>query len=258
MYTRTHRHTYIYIHTHTYIYTHTHTHTRRVCHEHPLHTESDQASLSPSVTALLLTWWQRPLLSGRAKVCVTWLIYVCDMTRIHMCHMAHSHVWHDPTHAPLAVVVTAAISLREDKGVTWLILPSDMTHSYGWHDSCTCVTWLSHTSDMAQHTQLSLIWRQRPSLIWRQRPSLIWRQRPSLSRTARVFMRTCDMHKSYVWHDPLHTNLADMVTEDLAVRESQGIYAHVWHAWIIRVYAYTHARTHTIAHTYSYVSPDSA
>jgi len=54
-------------------------------------------------------------------ICVTWLIYMCDVT--------HLYVWHDSFIC-----------------VTWLI----MMHSYVvWHDSFICVTWLNHHTSRA-------------------------------------------------------------------------------------------------------------
>jgi len=81
-------------------------------------------------------------------ICVTWLIHLCsntpsyalildnmsDMTHssvrhdfitrfIHMCGMTHSYVWHDSFIC-----------------VTWLVHMCNMTHSHVWHDSFMCVT----------------------------------------------------------------------------------------------------------------------
>jgi len=91
-------------------------------------------------------------------ICVTWLIYLCDMSYsfvwhacvirviyfnymrdmpysyvrlIHICDMTHSYVWHDSFIC-----------------VTWLIDMCDVTHSYVWRDSLICVTWLTHIRDM--------------------------------------------------------------------------------------------------------------
>jgi len=52
-------------------------------------------------------------------ICLTWLIHMCDMS--------HSWVNSRPT------------------AICWGMC--DMTHSYVWHDSLTCVTWLIHTCD---------------------------------------------------------------------------------------------------------------
>jgi len=45
----------------------------------------------------------------------------------------HSYVWHDSCIC-----------------VTWLIHMCDMTHSYVWHDSFICVTWLIRMCDIIQ------------------------------------------------------------------------------------------------------------
>ena len=81
-------------------------------------------------------------------ICVTWLIHTCDMTRlyvwkgearnlssllVHMRGTTHSYVWHD-----------SFICL------TWLIHMYDMTHSYVWHVSFICMTWLIHMGDMTR------------------------------------------------------------------------------------------------------------
>ena len=67
-----------------------------------------------------------------AKLRVTWLIHMCDMT--------HSYVWHDSFVC-----------------VTWLIHMCDMTHDsficvtwlvYVWHVSFICVPWLIHMCAM--------------------------------------------------------------------------------------------------------------
>jgi len=48
-----------------------------------------------------------------------------------MCDMTHSYVWHDSFIC-----------------VTYLIHMCDISHSYVWHDSFICVTWLMHMCDM--------------------------------------------------------------------------------------------------------------
>jgi len=54
-----------------------------------------------------------------------------------MCDMTHSYVWHDSFTC-----------------VTWLIHTRDPTHSHVWHDSCICVTWIIHMYDMTH----SYVW----------------------------------------------------------------------------------------------------
>jgi len=78
-----------------------------------------------------------------------------------MCDMTHSYVWHD-----------SFICL------TWLIHVCDMTHSYVWHDSFICVIWLIHICD-ATHPY-------------------VWHD-SSICVTWLIHM--CDMTHSYVWYD---------------------------------------------------------
>jgi len=74
--------------------------------------------------------------------------------------MTHSYVWHDSFIC-----------------VTWLIHMCDMTHSYVWHDSFICVTWSIHMCDMTH--------------------SYVWHD-PFICVTWSIHM--CDMTHSYVWH----------------------------------------------------------
>ena len=53
-------------------------------------------------------------------------IHTCDVTHSYVWRvMAHSYMWHDSFIC-----------------VTWLILMCDMTHSYIWDDALICATWL--------------------------------------------------------------------------------------------------------------------
>ena len=59
--------------------------------------------------------------------------HMCDVSPLvchESCDMTHSYVWHDSFIC-----------------VTWLIHLCDMTHSYVWHGSFICVAWLIHTCD---------------------------------------------------------------------------------------------------------------
>ena len=82
-----------------------------------------------------------PYMCHDSLIFVPWLILMCAMVtceidefyhgrqaRCDMCAMAHSYVWHDSFIC-----------------VTWLIHLCAMTHSYVWHDSFLCMPWLSHT-----------------------------------------------------------------------------------------------------------------
>jgi len=108
-----------------------------------------------------------------ALICVTWLVYVCNMSHvvnnivlrllhdscawhdsfmcvtwpIHVCGVTHSWVWHnsfisgdafmcatcDMTHTPGDLVLETAARRAH---------VCDMTHSCVWHDSFMCMTWL--------------------------------------------------------------------------------------------------------------------
>jgi len=78
--------------------------------------------------------------------------------------MTHSYVWHD------SVIC-----------MTWLIHVCDMTHTYVWHDSFICVTWNIHMCDMTH----SSVWHD--SFV--QVTQVTW------------LICMCDMTHSYVWHD---------------------------------------------------------
>jgi len=87
--------------------------------------------------------------------CVTWLIYICDMTHSwHDLQCVQRHVavyvtvcsWHDLTEC--VTRVTHVCSRRKKKCVTRPIHMCDMTHSCMWHDSFMCVTRLIHMCDM--------------------------------------------------------------------------------------------------------------
>jgi len=96
-------------------------------------------------------------------MCVTWLIYMCDVT--------HLYAWRDSFIC-----------------VTWLIHMRDVTHSYVWRDSFICVTWLRlslsftlcicvtlliymcdvwiHMCDMTQTVTCSYVWHYSVMCVW--------------------------------------------------------------------------------------------
>jgi len=111
--------------------------------------------------------------------CVTWLIHMCNGTRIRA--VTHSHVWHirhrcgvwqeivyfvqhdsftcaswhkdtcETWHRSFAgQEASVCIVLWHDSfiSVAWLIHMCGMTHSYVWHDSFICVAWLIHMCGM--------------------------------------------------------------------------------------------------------------
>ena len=153
-------------------------------------------------------------------ICVTWLIYMCDMTHsyvwhdsfmcvtwlIHMCDMTHSNVWHDSFIC-----------------VTWLIHMWHMTHSYVWHDSfiCVtwlfiCVTWLIHMCDMTH------------SYVWH-----------DLFVCVTWPIQMCDTTHSYVWHH-------SFICVTWLIHICDMTHSHVWHdsficaTWLIHIYDMTH------------------
>jgi len=98
--------------------------------------------------------------------CVTWLIHMCDMT--------HSYVWRDSFTAIWAILrrVTSAAFVHHSfirmtwpinicdmihmsfRYVPWLIYPR--THSYVWHVSFVCVTWLIHTYEERHESSIGV------------------------------------------------------------------------------------------------------
>jgi len=61
----------------------------------------------------------------RIRVCVTWLVYECDMT--HSCGVTHSWVWHDS-------FVSVAWLVHECGSMTWLIHVCDIACSCGYDE----------------------------------------------------------------------------------------------------------------------------
>jgi len=134
-------------------------------------------------------------------ICVSWLIYVCDMT--------HSYVWHDR----LICVWSCIYGVWYDSfiRVTWLIhvqyvsgscavcdmtrLGRGMDYLHVWHDSCIWVTWLIHAYDV---THL-----------------YVWHD-ACIRVTWLIYI--CDMTHLYMWHDPFIYMWHESLT-----------YLHMWH-----------------------------
>ena len=74
----------------------------------------------------------------------------------------------------------------------------DMTHSYVWHDSFICVTWLNHVCHMTH----SYVWRGSFACV-------TW------------LNHICDMTHSYVHHDPL-------ICATWLIHMCHMTHAHVW------------------------------
>jgi len=101
----------------------------------------------------------------------------------------HSYVWHDSFIC-----------------VTWLIHMCDMTHSYVWHDSFICVTWCIHMCDMlCSHVRyepfIRVTW---PIHMFDFSHSYAWRVW-FMCVTWRIHMcdmphHMCGMMHSHVWH----------------------------------------------------------
>jgi len=93
-------------------------------------------------------------------MCVTWLIHSCD-----------SETWE-------VFISKSEFTVHRLQPVTWLVHTCDMTHSYVWHDSFICATWLA-----------------------------TWLWCVCVCVCVRVCVDhdpmtpTCDMTRSYVWHD---------------------------------------------------------
>jgi len=156
-------------------------------------------------------------------VCVTWLIHICDMTRIdayaysffdatgklvchdslicvswlpHMCVVTHSYAWHDSSIYVTWLVLMPTPILFLMRLARWCV----MTPSYVCHDWFICVSWLIRMCDMAH------------PYMWRD--SYWYPRYPSLDATGALVCHDslicvswlphmCVMTPSYVCHDSL-------------------------------------------------------
>jgi len=110
--------------------------------------------------------------------------------------MTHSYVWHDSFIC-----------------VTWLIHMCDMTHSYVWHDSFICVTWLIHACDMTCWFECSLrarlgcilyVWRESFICVtWFTHMCDMTHSECAPESHSHSAFYVCDMNHSYVWYDSL-------------------------------------------------------
>jgi len=98
-------------------------------------------------------------------VCVTWLVYMCDMT--------HLYVWHD------WLICTHRGPLQKNSRYVFASV-SDMIHPYTCCDSFMCVTWL---------TYMCVIIHVRARIAALRKEFL------------GVLSSVSDMNHSYVWHD---------------------------------------------------------
>jgi len=112
---------------------------------------------------------------------------------VRTCDLTHSYVWHDSF-----ICVTWLV-----RKCDILIRTCDMTHSYVWHDSFVCVTWLIHMCDLTH----SYVWHD--SFV-----CVTWLD------------RMFDMIYSYVWHDSFVCDMTHLyVWPDSFVRAT----------WLIRM-----------------------
>ena len=116
-----------------------------------------------------------------------------------MCDMTHSYVWHD------SIIC-----------VTWLIHMCDMTHSYVWHGkftcqihvwhgSFTCVTWQIHVwhGSFTCATCQIHVWHGSFTYVTRlicTRDMAHSNARELLHRHLRCLVHRCGTTHSYVWH----------------------------------------------------------
>jgi len=123
----------------------------------------------------------------------------------------------------------------------------DMTRSYVWRDSFTCVTWLFHRRDVTH----SYVWRN--SMIWVSFvwvDSIIWVNFAEIVKQAvtRVtwLMHMCDMTHSYVLHDS-HICVTWLIYMCDMLIHMCDMTPYVWHdshicvTWLIHVCDMTHS-----------------
>jgi len=146
-----------------------------------------------------------------------------------MCDMTHSYVWHDSFRC-----VTWLIHMCDmtHSHVTRLTHMCDMTHSYVWHDSFICVTWLIRGCDITYEWVTShMKWVM--SQIW------MTHARLTLSAIERLpLIHMCDTTHSYVWHNSFISNVTPCAMTHSCVKTAPLIHmcdtthsthSHVWH-----------------------------
>jgi len=168
---------------------------------------------------------------------VTWLI---------ICRRAHSY-WHE-------VFEEWVHSNKNAFFEKWpLILIGEMTHSYAWHESFLCVTWLIHMSFIWETWLIHLQYMWQDSLIrvtWRVTPTChlyhMWDMTIPCVITYTTYVtwlihlyNICDMTHSpiqHMWHDAFTYGIPDMPSDATWLIDTcdttclyQHVYLYVWH-----------------------------
>jgi len=147
----------------------------------------------------------------------------CVTWPIHICDMTHSYVWHDSFICETWLIHRPSPCSPLRPCTTAL---RDMTHSssYVWHDAFICTTWLIHMCDIIH----SCVWQY--SLI-----------------RATWLIHTCDMAHSHVRYD-LHIELPAKLLDYFLQRNKSNInYSSVRHdsftctIWLIHLCNMTHS-----------------
>jgi len=138
---------------------------------------SQRNALKPWMPLSGVCTMTHPYVCHDSSICVPWLIHMCAMTHsyiwcdsficviwlIHMCAMTHSCAWHDSFTCRPWLIHTCAMthsyagkrdcsghtSHRHALKLSTAEVECAMTHSYMWHDSLICVTWLIYMCAMS-------------------------------------------------------------------------------------------------------------
>jgi len=146
-------------------------------------------------------------------ICVTWLIFLRDMT--------HLYVWHDSSVC-----------------VSWLIHACDMTNSYVWHDSSVCVSWIIQMCHMPH----SDVWRDSYLThlhVWH----VSFRCLPWCVYKTLIHIHTCDKTQSYVWRWCLAKTWMSHVTHmNESCHTKKWVLSQIWIWWVTHLLAVSPAR----------------
>jgi len=148
----------------------------------------------------------------------------------------------------------------QDCMFSWLIHVCDMTHSYEWHDSFICVTWLIpmwHDGMCAQHRH-SCMRDMTHSYAWHDSFTQYLRSPKALLKISYMWHDSfmCVMTHSYVWHDslvcvvwfvhPVHTafSLAKSThdsIDSMSLDDSRYVASFIHETWLIHMCDVTHS-----------------